>query len=212
MITNGLYLVETDMQDGVNSKRRGVMVFRDGTMQGGGSNFYTVGNYTCSDGKWKDEITVHEHTSSYWYRPVVEESRHHRIFRHLHRRYCPTPWRLASCKAVDTIGSGLSVAGLSRLSPRGLSGIAESLKPCRVIGTIHKAMTITYFVALPFDVADGGLVVGEPIECPSPAAAIERAQGLWYSVIRVPSRLVALAILRPAISTMRLCTTIRRRA
>jgi hypothetical protein len=38
---------------------------------------------------------------------------------------------------------------------------------------------ITYFVALPFDVADGSIVVGEPIECLSPAAAIERAQGLW---------------------------------
>jgi hypothetical protein len=34
---------------------------------------------------------------------------------------------------------------------------------------------ITYFVALPFDVADNSIVVGEPIECPSPAAAIERA-------------------------------------
>ena len=38
---------------------------------------------------------------------------------------------------------------------------------------------VTYFVALPFDVADGSVVVGEPLECPSPAAAIERAQGLW---------------------------------
>jgi hypothetical protein len=38
---------------------------------------------------------------------------------------------------------------------------------------------ITFFVALPFDVSDGSVVVGEPIECPSPAAAIERAQGLW---------------------------------
>lgn len=38
---------------------------------------------------------------------------------------------------------------------------------------------ITYFVALPFDVADGSIVVGEPIECLSPAAAIDRAQGLW---------------------------------
>jgi hypothetical protein len=38
---------------------------------------------------------------------------------------------------------------------------------------------ITYFVALTFDVADGSVVVGEPIECPSPAVAIERAQGLW---------------------------------
>ena len=38
---------------------------------------------------------------------------------------------------------------------------------------------VTYFVALPFDVADGSVVVGEPIECLSPAAAIEHAQGLW---------------------------------
>jgi hypothetical protein len=38
---------------------------------------------------------------------------------------------------------------------------------------------ITYFVALPFDVADGSVVVGEPIECLSPAAAMECAQGLW---------------------------------
>jgi hypothetical protein len=38
---------------------------------------------------------------------------------------------------------------------------------------------ITYFVALSFDVADGSVVIGEPIECLSPAAAIERAQGLW---------------------------------
>jgi hypothetical protein len=38
---------------------------------------------------------------------------------------------------------------------------------------------ITSFVALPFDVADGSAVVAEPIECLSPAAAIERAQGPW---------------------------------
>jgi hypothetical protein len=38
---------------------------------------------------------------------------------------------------------------------------------------------ITYFVALPFDVADGSIVVGEPMECPSPAAAIERAHSFW---------------------------------
>jgi hypothetical protein len=63
---------------------------------------------------------------------------------------------------------------------------------------------ITYFVALPFDVADGSVVVGEPIECPSPAAAIVRAQVFgkcW--VIQVRSRSVALAIPLPAISTMR---------
>jgi hypothetical protein len=38
---------------------------------------------------------------------------------------------------------------------------------------------ITFFVALPFDFTDGGIAAGEPIECASPAAAIERAQGLW---------------------------------
>lgn len=38
---------------------------------------------------------------------------------------------------------------------------------------------ITYFVALPFEVADGSVVVGEAVECASPSAAIERARGLW---------------------------------
>jgi hypothetical protein len=37
---------------------------------------------------------------------------------------------------------------------------------------------IIYFVALPFDVADGSVVIGEPIECPSAAAAIGRAEAM----------------------------------
>jgi hypothetical protein len=41
---------------------------------------------------------------------------------------------------------------------------------------------ITYFVALPFDVADDSVLVGEPIECPTPTAAIERAHGLWMGL------------------------------
>lgn len=40
-------------------------------------------------------------------------------------------------------------------------------------------MAITYFVALPFDVSDGSVVVGKPIGCSSPVDAIECAQGLW---------------------------------
>jgi hypothetical protein len=40
---------------------------------------------------------------------------------------------------------------------------------------------ITYFVALPFDVADTS-IVGEPIECASPAAAMERAHDLWKAL------------------------------
>jgi hypothetical protein len=38
---------------------------------------------------------------------------------------------------------------------------------------------ITYFTVVPFDYVDDGIVAGESIGCPSPAAAIQRAQGLW---------------------------------
>jgi len=38
---------------------------------------------------------------------------------------------------------------------------------------------ITPFVALPFDFIDAAIAAGEPIDCPSPAAAIQRAQALW---------------------------------
>jgi hypothetical protein len=38
---------------------------------------------------------------------------------------------------------------------------------------------ITYFIAVPFDYVDDDIVTGEPVRCPSPAVAIERAQGLW---------------------------------
>ena len=38
---------------------------------------------------------------------------------------------------------------------------------------------LTYFMVVPFDYVDGGIVAGEPIKCSSPAAAISRAQGLW---------------------------------
>jgi hypothetical protein len=39
---------------------------------------------------------------------------------------------------------------------------------------------IIFFAALPFDFNDcGGVTAGEPIDCPSPAAAIQRAKGLW---------------------------------
>jgi hypothetical protein len=38
---------------------------------------------------------------------------------------------------------------------------------------------ITRFVALAFDFIDGGLVAGEPVNCATPAAAVETAQGQW---------------------------------
>jgi hypothetical protein len=51
MIRNGLYLAETTFLDGVEAYNRHVIVLRDGTMRGGGGFYYTVGSYTCSDGK-----------------------------------------------------------------------------------------------------------------------------------------------------------------
>ena len=38
---------------------------------------------------------------------------------------------------------------------------------------------IIQFVVVPFDYVGEAIVAGEPETCPSPAAAIERAQGLW---------------------------------
>jgi hypothetical protein len=38
---------------------------------------------------------------------------------------------------------------------------------------------ITHFVALAFDLSDGGFVAGEAVDCASPAVAIQTAQGLW---------------------------------
>jgi hypothetical protein len=68
---------------------------------------------------------------------------------------------------------------------------------------------VTYFVALPIDVAGGSVVIGEPVECPSPAAAIERAQGLW----KVFGRTGAVAFSRagdPATGDFRDATVLRK--
>jgi hypothetical protein len=41
---------------------------------------------------------------------------------------------------------------------------------------------VTYFMVVPFDYAGDGVVAGEPIACPSPASAINHAQGLWKAL------------------------------
>src|ERR1700709_2476265 len=62
MIRNGLYLATTRFLDGVEAYNRHVMVLRDGTMRGGGGFYFTVGTYTCADGKGRVEMTSQEHT------------------------------------------------------------------------------------------------------------------------------------------------------
>jgi hypothetical protein len=61
MIRNGLYSVVSKVLDGIEGNSIGVSVVQDGTMRGGGSLYYHVGSYTCSNGKWKGELTVQEH-------------------------------------------------------------------------------------------------------------------------------------------------------
>jgi hypothetical protein len=41
------------------------------------------------------------------------------------------------------------------------------------------AMDVTYYVALPFELADDGVAAGEAVECLSANAAMMRAEALW---------------------------------
>jgi T3SS negative regulator,GrlR len=61
MIRNGLYAVNSHLLDGEEGSSSGVSVLQDGTMRGGGSIYYHTGRYSCSDGKWKGQVTVREH-------------------------------------------------------------------------------------------------------------------------------------------------------
>jgi hypothetical protein len=38
---------------------------------------------------------------------------------------------------------------------------------------------ITYFVAMPIDLTNDGLVAGEPFKCSNPASAIDHAKSMW---------------------------------
>jgi T3SS negative regulator,GrlR len=71
MIRNGLYSLESKALDGVSGGASAVLVLRDGTIYGGDSFFYYVGTYTCSDGKWKGEMTSQEHTKAPTTRPMA---------------------------------------------------------------------------------------------------------------------------------------------
>ena len=79
----------------------------------------------------------------------------------------PCLWAPASRQGIALLGrqsSGTTVAAALRsLVSVGLGLMVE----------------ITSFGVSPFDFVDGAITAGESINCPSPAAAIERAQALW---------------------------------
>ena len=74
MIRDGLYAMEGKALDGVEGGDTGVLVLRDGTIRGGTSFFYLVGTYSCSDGRWKGEMTIEEHTRAPATRPMARRT------------------------------------------------------------------------------------------------------------------------------------------
>jgi len=73
MIRNGLYAIKSEMLDAVVGGTTGVVVIRDGTLRGGDTFYYYVGSYSCSNGKWKGEITNQEHTPIMEVRPFARK-------------------------------------------------------------------------------------------------------------------------------------------
>jgi hypothetical protein len=67
---NGLYSLRITMLDGLTGGDGGIMVLRDGNIRGGDSYLYYIGSYTFADGKWKGELTTHEHTPAGTARPI----------------------------------------------------------------------------------------------------------------------------------------------
>src|SRR4051794_10704160 len=63
-VVNGLYTFEIQMRDGKRGEATGVAVLCNGRILGGDSYFYYSGDYTFRNGKWRGEMTVHQHTEA----------------------------------------------------------------------------------------------------------------------------------------------------
>jgi T3SS negative regulator,GrlR len=59
---DGLYLVSIKGFDGVDWPPRGVAVFRNGLLLGGGPYVYYTGSYSFRDGTIKGELVLNQHT------------------------------------------------------------------------------------------------------------------------------------------------------
>ena len=63
-ITNGLYTISVEMQEGKRGHATGVVVLCNGRIMGGDSHFYYTGAYTCKNGKWRGETINHQHAEA----------------------------------------------------------------------------------------------------------------------------------------------------
>jgi hypothetical protein len=57
MIKNGLYSLNATSRDGVAEDVGGVLILRDGQLQGGDAYVYYTGSYECSAGNWQGKMT-----------------------------------------------------------------------------------------------------------------------------------------------------------
>jgi T3SS negative regulator,GrlR len=63
-VANGLYTIKIEMRDGKRGRATGVVVLCNGRIMGGDSYFYYTGRYTEKNGKWRGELTNHQHTEA----------------------------------------------------------------------------------------------------------------------------------------------------
>jgi hypothetical protein len=74
MIRNGLYALKASFRDGVAEEVGGVLILRDGQLQGGDAYVYYTGSYECSARNWQGKITSQEHTPTG--RPMAARVQH----------------------------------------------------------------------------------------------------------------------------------------
>jgi len=63
-VTNGLYTITVEMQEGKRGRATGVVVLCDGRIMGGDSHCYYTGTYTSKNGKWRGETINHQHAEA----------------------------------------------------------------------------------------------------------------------------------------------------
>lgn len=63
-VRDGLYTLGIEMTGVKQGRATGIVVLRDGVIMGGDSFFYYTGSYSYSRGKWRGEMTVHQHTEA----------------------------------------------------------------------------------------------------------------------------------------------------
>ena len=74
MIKNGFYSLSATVHGGTGDEVGGVLILRDGNLQGGDAFVFYTGSYECSAGRWQGKMTSQEHTPTG--RPMAARVQH----------------------------------------------------------------------------------------------------------------------------------------